>query len=365
MRHEFSPDIVLFIPAGQPPHKDIRGVTPAEHRYRMTLLATADNPCFEVSPLEMDRTGPSYTIDTVRVLREQYKNAEILFITGADAIEQILTWKDADKLLGLCRFIAVTRPGWAKTPVIERYAGRLHVLDMPAVAISGTGIRERAACGKPIRYLLPSAVEAYVRENGLYTGKPFAFDYEMTSRLLSERLSPERYLHTLGVADEAGKLAARYNADIEKARTAGLLHDCAKEYTREKKRALCALYGIALDEVTDRQIDLTHSVLSAETARREYGVNDPGIYQAIRFHTTGHEKMTLLDKIIMLADFIEPNREDYPGLEKMRARAYKDINAALLTGVEHVIAFNEKRGRLIHPDGLDALKYLRKIRTND
>ncbi len=111
-RYRFQLARVVFVPCGQPPHKKPYAVTPAEHRYAMTLLATASNPHFIVSRIEIDRPGPSYSVDTVRLLRQQLPDAELFFITGADAVLEILTWKDSDELIGLCRFIAVTRPGY-------------------------------------------------------------------------------------------------------------------------------------------------------------------------------------------------------------------------------------------------------------
>jgi nicotinate-nucleotide adenylyltransferase len=160
--------------------------------------------------------------------------------------------------------------------------------------------------------------------------------------------------------EEAERLAAHYGAAINKARWAGLLHDAAKEYAPDKKRTLCAIWQIPLDEVLETQIDLTHGLLGAETAKREYGVFDEEILQAIRYHTGGHKHMTLLDKIILLADFIEPTREDYPGLHEMRELAYKNIDAALLVGLKGVVAENTEKRRLIHPWSTDAINTLER-----
>ncbi|MFA0756452.1 MAG: hypothetical protein YPKNTGVA_001973 [Candidatus Fervidibacter sp.] len=170
-RHRFGLACVMFVPCGQPPHKKTYAVTPAEHRYAMTLLATASNPHFVVSRLEIDRPGPSYSVDTVRLLRQQFPDAELFFITGADAVLEILTWKDSDELIGLCRFIAVTRPGY-DLQQLERlpahYLERIMPLAIPGVDISSTLIRERVRRGEPIRYLTPDAVCDYIAKHGLY-----------------------------------------------------------------------------------------------------------------------------------------------------------------------------------------------------
>jgi len=176
-RVQFNLDGVIFIPSGQPPHKDPSDVTPSEHRYLMTFLATVSNPYITVSRLEIDRSGPSYTIDTLRLLAEEVAGAELFYITGADAIMQIMRgeWERSPDLLGLCEFIAATRPGFVlDLDVLKRHncTGRplvnVHVMAIPALAISSTEIRDRVRTGRPIKYLVPEAVEAYIVKHGLY-----------------------------------------------------------------------------------------------------------------------------------------------------------------------------------------------------
>ncbi|GEA16431.1 MAG: nicotinate-nucleotide adenylyltransferase [Moorella sp. (in: firmicutes)] len=175
-RWEFALEKVVFVPSGRPPHKKDYPVTDSEHRYQMTVLATASNPYFEVSRSEIDREGYSYTIDTVLEFRRFYgPEVQLFFITGADAILEILTWKDVDRLLQECHFIAATRPGFQLSrpgesrpmlPVEGRH--RIHLIEVPALAISSTDIRWRVQNKKPIKYLLPEAVEEYIHCQGLY-----------------------------------------------------------------------------------------------------------------------------------------------------------------------------------------------------
>jgi nicotinate-nucleotide adenylyltransferase len=164
----FGLDEVLFVPTGQPWQKDSREVTPAEHRYLMTVIATAANPDFTVSRVDIDRPGPTFTVDTLRDLRERYgPDVDLYFITGADALEQILGWKDSDELFSLARFIGVTRPGHTlSTEGLP--ADRVSLLEVPAMAISSTDIRERSCQGEPIWYLVPDGVVQYVRKHRLY-----------------------------------------------------------------------------------------------------------------------------------------------------------------------------------------------------
>lgn len=167
-RADLDLDEVLFLPAGRPWQKD-ETTTPAEHRYLMTVLATAANPAFNVSRIEVDREGPTYTVDTLRRLRARLPGARLFFITGADAILSILTWKDADECLRLADFVAATRPGHDLSALeAEGLMGRVRVLDVPALAISSTDIRERFAKGRSISYLIPPQVEQYARKHGLY-----------------------------------------------------------------------------------------------------------------------------------------------------------------------------------------------------
>lgn len=166
-RADLGLDEVVFVPAGRPWQKD--GSTGGEHRYLMTVLATAANPAFSVSRAEVDRPGPTYTVDTLRRLRARLPRDRLFFITGADAILNILTWKDAEECLALATFVAATRPGHDLAALrAEGLADRLEVLDVPALAISSTDIRDRLAAGRSVSYLVPRVVEEYVRKHGLY-----------------------------------------------------------------------------------------------------------------------------------------------------------------------------------------------------
>jgi nicotinate-nucleotide adenylyltransferase len=170
-RWQFGLDRVVFVPTGRPWQKPV-GVSPVEDRYQMTLLATASNPSFEVSRLEIDHPGPTYTVDTLRRLRAgQPPGTRLFFVTGADAVLQILTWKEPDQVLALAEFIAATRPGFDLDQLVRQMpgaAGRVHPMEIPALAISSSDIRGRAARGAPVRYLVPEGVASYIAGHGLY-----------------------------------------------------------------------------------------------------------------------------------------------------------------------------------------------------
>ncbi len=164
---ELGLDEVVFVPTGDPWQKSGQRVSAAEHRYLMTVIATASNPRFSVSRVDIDRSGPTYTIDTLRDLRAMRPDAELHFITGADALAQILTWKDADELWDLAHFIGVTRPGHVLTDA-GLPEDRVTLQEVPAMAISSTDCRERVSNGLPVWYLVPDGVVQYIKKYALY-----------------------------------------------------------------------------------------------------------------------------------------------------------------------------------------------------
>ncbi|CAN3980617.1 nicotinate-nucleotide adenylyltransferase [Kitasatospora purpeofusca] len=163
----FHLDEVIFVPTGQPWQKSDREVTPAEDRYLMTVIATAENPQFSVSRIDIDREGPTYTVDTLRDLRALHPDADLFFITGADALAQILSWRDSEELFSLAHFIGCTRPGHVLTDA-GLPVGGVSLVEVPALAISSTDCRDRVAKGEPVWYLVPDGVVRYIDKRALY-----------------------------------------------------------------------------------------------------------------------------------------------------------------------------------------------------
>jgi len=366
---QFNPQKVLLIPAGAPPHKPDKPITDGEHRYQMVLQSIARIPGLETTKMELERTGSSYTVDTIRELRELCSaGCSIYFILGQDALEDILTWKKAEELLTMCNFIVVPRPGYDNERfrreikyLKKRYDATIYLLNSQPLDISSTNVRLRMSQNWPVSALVPHEVEEYARRHNLYSNANFDMSeghFEWARLRLKERLSPKRFVHSAGVVIEAEKLARHYGADVAKARWAGLLHDCTKEYSADKKHALCAQWGIEIDEIVAGHIDLAHGLLGAESARRDYHIEDEEILQAIRYHILGHGSATLLDKIVVLADFIEPYREDYYPLQEMRDLAYVDINKALALGLKAMRDIDSARGKKLHHWSEDCIKLL-------
>ena len=180
----FGLDEVVFVPTGQPWQKADRDVSPAEDRYLMTVIATASNPRFSVSRVDVDRGGPTYTIDTLTELAAQRPGADFFFITGADALAQIVTWHDAARIFELAHFVGCTRPGTAidETTLAGLPAERVTIIEVPALAISSSECRARATLGEPVWYLVPDGVVQYIAKRGLYRPR--------TSELSQSHITP-------------------------------------------------------------------------------------------------------------------------------------------------------------------------------
>ena len=226
------------------------------------------------------------------------------------------------------------------------------------VDVSSTELREKLAKGEGGNLLAP-AVYGYILRQGLYnTGADLKhLPLDQLRPVALSYLKHKRIPHVLGTEQEAIRLAQRYGADVEKARVAALLHDCTKKLSMEEQLALCEKYGIQLDELEQKALKLLHSKTGAAIAKDVFGV-DEEIYSAIWYHTTGHANMTRLEKIIYLADYIEPSR-DFPGVDELRSVCYEDLDRGLLKGLEMTIEEMTAMGNPVHHatiEARDALK---------
>jgi len=244
----------------------------------------------------------------------------------------------------------------------ETYGASCTVVQLPRIIpVSSTQLRELLWKGEGRQYLAPG-VYGYVLRHGLYGTKAdlkHLSDEDLKACSLS-MVHAKRHAHILGVAGEAVRLAERWGADKEKAYRAGILHDCTKYLELEAQLAICQKYGVEIDELERKDAKLLHSKTGAAIARGEYGV-DEEIYTAIFYHTTGRANMTLMEKIIYLADYIEPNR-DFEGVEEMRRLCYEDLDAGLEMGFAMSVADLKRRGVVIHANTQGALDWVREHR---
>lgn len=189
---------------------------------------------------------------------------------------------------------------------------------------------------------------------------------EQMKEKLGTLLTDHRYTHSLGVVETAVKMAKLFGADIEKTEIAALLHDCAKQIPHNTQLEMCREYNIPLDEVKEKELGLLHAELGAYMAEQEFGVKDPEILDAIRYHTLGRENMSTMEKILYLADIVEPNRKEFEGLSELRELCFKDLDRALLYGFGLTISHTNRRGHILHNQTIDAEKYIReKLRKEE
>lgn len=186
-------------------------------------------------------------------------------------------------------------------------------------------------------------------------------DLSQMQEKLRGMLTLQRFRHSLGVMGSAVHLAKIFGAPVEKARIAGLLHDCAKDLDKADMPAMCDALGVELDPVKREQRSLIHADLGAKLAQTEFGVTDPEIISAIRYHTLGRSQMTVLEKILYIADFIEPNRRDFPGLDELRELAELDLDAAMLAAVDASVRYVRSRNKVLHEQSLQTLAYYKRL----
>ena len=365
-------DKLLIIPDAIPPHKDLPPGTPgAEQRLELARLA-ADSLALpgaaEVSDAELCRRGKSYTSDTLRQLRGQYPDAQLWLLMGADMFLTLHQWRQPEVILdlaGVCAFSRTEQNGRAalasqKAYLEKSYPGaRIQIIPVPGlVDISSTALRELLPRGAGGQYLCP-AVYGYILTNRLYGTRADLkhLDIPELRACSYSMVLQKRVPHIRGTEEEAMRLAARWGADVNLAQRAGILHDCTKYLELEAQLELCRKYGVELDELEQCTVKLLHSKTGACIARHVFGEPDE-VYRAIFYHTTGRADMSLLEKVIYLADYIEPNR-DFDGVEEMRRLAYEDIDRALLMGMDMTIRDMERRGCAVHRNTMAARNWLR------
>ena len=363
-------DKLLLMPAAVPPHKVLPENTPAqEHRLAMVeqMADALEMPgVVEVSTLELEREGKSYTSDTLEELHRRYPGAELWLLMGTDMFLTLHQWHDAKTILRLAKICAFGRTDQDGEAVFapqreflkKEYHAQTATITLPGlVDVSSTQLRELLQRGRGAEYLLP-AVYGYILMNKLYGTDVRLKQLELPElRACSySMIRHKRVAHVMGVEEEAVKLAKFWGADPELARHAAILHDCTKYLDLDAQLKLCRKYDIPLDDLERQAVKLLHAKTGACIARYVFGEPDE-VYEAILWHTTGKADMTLLDKVLYMADYIEPNR-DFEGVDRLRELAYTDLDRAMLLGVDATIREMEERGYLIHTNTLSARQWL-------
>ena len=354
-------DKLFVVPAGEPPHKKLAANSAtAQQRLEMTRLAFAGIDNVEVSDLEVMRPGDSYTIDTVRELKQRYTDAELYLIMGADMFESLHTWKNTEELTRLVTPAVMLRGGF-DTDAASTQAQRLRelgcgaiMLENTAIEVSSTELRDKIS-QRLKTWHIDDGVYSYIIENGFYSAKP---DFDWLRSQAYAMLEQKRIMHVAGCEETAVRLAERWDADVTGAREAAILHDITKKLNAEAQLQMCAEYGVETDEQERAAWKMLHSKTAAAYAKKHFCVSD-AVEGAIKWHTTGRADMTLLEKIIYVADYIEPNRS-FDGVGEMRRLAYSDIDKALILGMEMSIEDLISRGITPHPTTAGALLFLKE-----
>ncbi len=350
VRHQLDLDAMVFLPAGQPPHKLDRRITSGKDRLEMVQLAIRDYPDFYASSLEIDRKGETYTVDTLEALHDlagqrldPSDTVVFYYLLGADALGNLLKWRRYRDVFALCEFVALMRPGYTLSSfaedrrLAEAEGAVIHVLEGPLLPVSSTEIRRRIRCGESVGELLPPMVEQYIRKKKLYLQSDTLNTQEEWMRDLQERLSPKRYRHCVQVMEESGRLAERFGADREKCRIAGLLHDCARELSPEQYSWL----GVCVppdgqDAFDGYNGNLYHGRAGRILAERRYGIRDREILDAIGEHVTGRPGMSLVSSLVFLADYTEPGRVGEP-FDTIRGKLADGLYPALQAACDATI----------------------------
>ena len=359
-------DKLLMIPDRIAPHKQIPSGSPTpEQRLEMLLLAMKNEPLIEVSDIELKREGKSYSYLTVEALRRQYPEAELYLLMGTDMFLSFQTWMNPDRIMAQATLAVMCRGEkgekekiLAQKKVLEDMGAKVELVENRILAISSTQLRRLIAfdCA---RDFLPDGVEEYIRSHKLYdSGADWKnLPMEQLEPIVIRLLNSNRVAHVLGCRDTAVELAKRWGADVTDAARAGILHDITKALDGPLQLTLCNRYGKILSDFSRKYPKTLHALTGSLVAERIFGENE-AVVSAICHHTTGKAGMNLLEKIIYVADYMEPNR-NFPGVEKLRELAFSDVDAALRLGLEMTLQHLANLGDEVSPESRQALDYLK------
>lgn len=348
-------DKIIFIPTATPPHKVAEDLADDGVRLDMLKLALKDKKDFEISDAELLRKGKSYTFDTVSQYKEEHPDDEVYLIIGSDMFLTFHEWYRYRDILSMVTLCSASRENEITVDEMEQYAeetlkadkSRCIISDFPVKIVSSSEVRKRIYTGEDFSDLVPSEVYKYILENGVY----FKSKNEQYRQLVSSRLSSYRANHSFCVAESAVELCERFGGDKEKAYVAGLLHDVMKEEDNNTQLQYMQKVGIIVSTLEKMSPKLYHAISGAAYCRFVLGIDDDEIISAIRYHTTGKQNMSQLEKIIFLADFISADRS-YDDIEVIRDKAKKSLDEAILYGVQYTIKELADKEAPIHEDTL-------------
>lgn len=345
--NECKLDEIWFIPNGCPPHKSIDDKVSAISRFKMVSKTIANEDKFYINDIELSSIEYNYTHVTLKKLHEQFPNNKFYFIMGEDSLKSFDTWKKPEIICKYASIIVAVRSNNNDlSKLIADYARKLNgefiLLKCNYIDISSTEIRDNIKSnGLSNISNIEENTTNYIREHMLYEENDnLTFDsVEDIKEELSKILKAKRYNHTLGVMDTAINLGMRYDIPLYLCQYSGLLHDCAKSYTKEELIDFCEKNNIEITDSEYKAPHLLHCKVGAYMAKNDFSINDDRIINAILFHTTGRPNMSLLEQIVFVADYIEPNRSKANRLNEIRAMAYYNIDIATAMILQDTISY--------------------------
>ncbi|MCR5581468.1 MAG: nicotinate (nicotinamide) nucleotide adenylyltransferase [Pseudobutyrivibrio sp.] len=361
---QFKLDKLCFLIAGTPPHKDTANEISDFSRIEMLKMAIASYSDFTIDDREIYRSGKSYTYLTMTEYHNEYPDDELYFIMGSDSLLNFKNWVKPDIISDYATILVAPRSGDdidLINSTLHQYKnmfeGDFLAIDYMANSVSSSEIREHLDESH-----IPHDVYSYIIEHNLYSA--YRYNYDDVLRLdgeMKKELKPSRYIHTLGVANMAYSLAIKWNYPAYTAMVAGMLHDCAKCISDDKRINVCEKNNIEITDIEYQYPHLLHGKVGAYYCSSKYNIFDEQIAHAIAVHTTGCPNMNLLDKIIFVADYIEPGRDKQPRLDVLRACAFEDLDLCVYMILEDSVAYLNENPQMVDPTTIDTYNYYKKM----
>lgn len=360
---------LLLIPTCISPHKQLPSGSPnPAQRLEMLRAAVADEPRIQVCDVELRRGGASYTYITMEQLKQEYPQDELVFLMGTDMFLSFESWRRPERITELASLGVFFRGEKGERDALgqmkahlEQKGAKVYLVENPVNQISSTQLR-RLLVFQCADSFLPGQAGVYIKKERLYgTDRDYKdLPMDKLEEVVVSLLDSKRVKHVLGCRDTAAELAKCWGEDEVIAARAGMLHDITKALDGPLQLTLCREYGRVLDDFSAQNPKTLHALTGSLVAERIFG-ETPEVVEAIATHTTGKANMNTLQKIIYVADYMEPNR-DFPGVEKLRQLAFSDLDGAMELGLEMTLAVLTEQGREISPESAQALKYLKEHR---
>jgi len=361
--HQLDLDLLVVVPVGVPPHKSLPPGTPSpDIRLFLTHTAFHRSPKTIVSNIEINNPGPSYTVETISVIKQIYPDAELFLLIGTDMYLSLESWKDFELLLGMVVPAVFSRNANDfrliadhSAHIQKQYGVAIKTVMNSVVPISSSGLRAMLPKRGGVGYIKDTNY-SYIIKNRIYDAKP---EWNWLRERAYSMLNPERVQHVTACEAIALNLAKHWGVNEDDVREAAILHDITKKFGLDGHIRILQDHGVPVGTLKQAEEKLLHARSGAALARAVFGISDT-VAEAIKWHTTGKADMSMLEKVLYLADYIEATR-DFPGVEELRRLAFENIDEAMIMGLEMTVKDVQSRGIIPDQATLDALNYLKGL----